>query len=100
MLTPGASDSFNLGAALIGSTERSEDLIVATVQPSLVGAQLDGDHLPETNGRMSVCRRCGAPTDAPGLSHAPNERQVARLIDWLMAEAGRRRAARAQELMN
>ncbi len=49
-----------------------------------LGSRLDGHHLPETNGRMAVCRRCGAQTDSPeGLKHEPNERQLARSTEWI-----------------
>ena len=34
-------------------------------ESSDVAAQLDQHHLPETNGRIAVCRRCGARTDSP-----------------------------------
>jgi len=96
----GRARLLQLGVTSVGNAERSEVVIVAAPGPSLVGAQLDGDHLPETNGRMSVCRRCGAATDAAGAHHAPNEHQAARSTNWLMAEKGRKRAARAQELLS
>jgi len=52
------------------------------------GAQLDQDHSPETNGRMSVCRRCGSQTDDPvGRHHMPSERQMTRMRGWLVAES-------------
>ena len=54
---------------------------------SHVGAQLDKHHAPETNGRMAVCRRCGAMTDSPqGCQHAPDELRLARLTEWLDAQ--------------
>jgi hypothetical protein len=57
--------------------------------------QLDEHHRPETNGRMAVCRRCGASTDSPaGEHHQPAEHQVARSGDWLDAQA---RLARIDE---
>jgi hypothetical protein len=53
-------------------------------EASYVGSRLDADHSPETNGRMAVCRRCGAHTDtAQGGQHAPEERQLARANEWL-----------------
>jgi hypothetical protein len=59
-----------------------------STEESCVGAQLDKHHAPETNGRMSVCRRCGSLTDTPaGSHHVPQGHQVARSIDWLNAEA-------------
>jgi len=38
---------------------------MASSEASYVGSQLDEHHAPETNGRMSVCRRCGTSTDGP-----------------------------------
>jgi len=53
-----------------------------------MGGQLDQDHLPETNGRMSVCRRCGSQTDGPiGSHHMPSDRQMTRIREWLVAES-------------
>jgi len=53
-----------------------------------LGAQLDGHHAPETNGRMAVCRRCGSQTDGPaGLHHLPAERLLARASAWLDAQS-------------
>ena len=64
-----------------------------------VGIQLDQHHAPETNGRMSVCRRCGARTDSPnGEHHILHEAQVGRSSDWLTAQARMRDIERAKEL--
>ena len=53
-------------------------------EASLLGARLDEHHLPETNGRMAICRRCGAQTNGPdGRQHVPDERRLARSSDWL-----------------
>jgi hypothetical protein len=53
-----------------------------------VGAQLDAHHLPETNGRIPVCRRCGARTDdLAGSHHVVGESQAARSSEWLLAQA-------------
>ena len=50
------------------------------------GGRLDEDHAPETNGRMSICRRCGSRTDGPlGGHHLPGDGQVDRMRDWLVA---------------
>ena len=52
-----------------------------------VGALLDAHHPPETNQRMSVCRRCGSSTDSPTASrHQPGDAKLARLREWLDAE--------------
>ena len=57
---------------------------MASLVSSELGVQLDKDHLPETNGRMAICRRCGATTDGPmGHCHLPGERQIARAGRWL-----------------
>jgi hypothetical protein len=52
-----------------------------------LGSRLDEHHAPETNGRMSVCRRCGAQTDGPKGRHVPNERQLERALQWLDAQS-------------
>ena len=52
-----------------------------------LGSRLDEHHAPETNGRMSVCRRCGAQTDGPKGLHIPDERQLARAMRWLDAQS-------------
>ena len=61
---------------------------MASSEAFQLGARLDEHHFPETNGRMAVCRRCGARTDSPmGLKHIPDERHLARAIAWLDAQA-------------
>jgi hypothetical protein len=53
-------------------------------EASLLGARLDQHHSPETNGRMAVCRRCGAQTNDPeGRQHVPNEQRLDRSNAWL-----------------
>jgi hypothetical protein len=72
--------------------------IMASAESSLVGAQLDEHHAPETNGRMSVCRRCGALTDSPvGLQHVPHPSQVGRASEWLIAQSRLLQIDRARE---
>ena len=57
-------------------------------QQAAVAKQLDDHHDPETNGRMAVCRRCGARTDSPaGHNHNPAAQQLAQLESWLTAQA-------------
>ena len=52
------------------------------------GGQLDQNHSPETNGRMSICRRCGSRTDgAEGEHHMPSEQQISRIREWLVADS-------------
>ena len=58
-----------------------------------MGVVLDEHHTPETNGRMAVCRRCGAQTDGPDGGHAPHERQLARADEWLQKEEIQQRIA-------
>jgi len=57
-------------------------------EASLIGARLDEHHSPETNGRMAVCRRCGARTDSPlGRHHVPSESRLPRFDEWLDAQS-------------
>jgi hypothetical protein len=64
-----------------------------------VAAQLDEDHSPETNGRIPVCRRCGARTDSPtGLHHVLQEGRVNRSSEWLIAQSRLRDIAHSQLL--
>ena len=75
-----------LASAKVGDDERGR--IMASPEASLIGARLDEHHSPETNGRMAVCRRCGAQTDGPkGRQHVPNERLLARSNEWLDAQS-------------
>jgi hypothetical protein len=69
-----------------------------SAESSQVGAQLDEHHSPETNGRMSVCRRCGALTESPaGLQHIPHPSQVDRSNQWLTAQSRLRQIDVARE---
>jgi hypothetical protein len=64
-----------------------------------VATQLDEDHAPETNGRIPVCRRCGARTDGPtGVHHVIQEGRVSRSSDWLVAQSRLRDIAHSQLL--
>jgi hypothetical protein len=64
-----------------------------------VAAQLDDHHAPETNGRIAVCRRCGARTDGPtGIHHVLQEGRVNRSSDWLIAQSRLRDIAQSQLL--
>jgi hypothetical protein len=68
---------------------------VASPEALLVGARLDEDHSPETNGRMAVCRRCGAQTESPGgHQHVPDQTRLARAEHWLESQTLTRRIAR------
>jgi hypothetical protein len=61
---------------------------MASPEALQLGARLDEHHLPETNGRIAVCRRCGGRTDSPlGRKHVPDERQLARTNAWLDAQS-------------
>ena len=56
-------------------------------EAAALGARLDENHSPETNGRMAACRRCGAQTESPqGRQHVPNEQRLARSEEWLDAQ--------------
>ena len=71
------------------------------METSHVATQLDEDHAPETNGRMSVCRRCGSRTDSPeGLHHKPLEQQLARSTKWLLGQELQRRIDRVRARQN
>ncbi len=65
-----------------------------------LGLRLDEHHLPETNGRMAVCRRCGAFTNGPGGGHAPRERQLVRTTQWLDTQSRINRIAGARDRIN
>ena len=68
---------------------------MASPEALQLGARLDEHHLPETNGRIAVCRRCGGRTDSPlGGKHVPDERQLARIVAWLDAQSRIGRIAR------
>jgi hypothetical protein len=61
---------------------------MASTEASQLGTRLDEHHSPETNGRMAVCRRCGVQTDGlDGRKHVPNERQLTRSNEWLVAQS-------------
>jgi hypothetical protein len=73
---------------------------VISPDASQVGAQLDKHHAPETNGRMAVCRRCGATTDtSEGRQHLPGEGRLARLTEWLDAQERMRLFERARDTL-
>ena len=64
-----------------------------------VGSQLDQHHAPETNGRMSVCRKCGTRTDdSAGHHHQPSDQQLTRSSEWLLSAARAARIAQARTL--
>ncbi len=70
------------------SKERArKKYFVASPEALQMGSRLDKHHVPETNGRMSVCRRCGARTDGPKGLHLPDERQLDRAPRWLDAQS-------------
>ena len=94
--TGGAPSDF-VGLPSIESRARGRTM---TSSESLhVAAQLDEHHCPETNGRIAVCRRCGARTDGPrGLHHVLQEGGVSRSSDWLTAQSRLRDIANAKLL--
>lgn len=50
-----------------------------------LASQLDEHHLPETNGRMAVCRRCGFRVTGPlgAEQHTAAEERPDRARRWL-----------------
>jgi hypothetical protein len=73
---------------------------MASPEALQLGTRLDDHHLPETNGRMAVCRRCGAFTDGPEGIHAPRERQLARTSQWLETQSRMSHLAGARDRLN
>lgn len=74
---------------------------MTSIDASQLAVRLDKDHLPETNGRMAICRRCGVSTDGPnGQCHLPSERQVARAGRWLDEQARLNSVERARNRMS
>jgi hypothetical protein len=66
---------------------------------SLVAAQLDEHHAPETNGRIAVCRKCGARADGPnGFHHVVQTGREGRSSEWLVAQSRLRDIEYAQAL--
>ena len=64
-----------------------------------LAAQLDEHHAPETNGRIPVCRRCGARTDSPtGVRHVLQQGREKRASEWLIAQSRLRDIAQSQLL--
>ncbi len=79
----------------IGQLDKGD--IMAASEASRLGAQLDEDHVPETNGRMAVCRRCGFRTaGAMSDRHALVEAQEARATRWLDSQVQARRLAKSK----
>ena len=71
---------------------------MVSLEATQISARLDQDHLPETNGRMAVCRRCGARVDNPlGHHHLASEGQLARSHQWLDAQARLRHIKRERD---
>ncbi len=74
---------------------------MAASEESSMGTQLDQDHLPETNGRMAVCRRCGFRTaGVTSDRHAPIGAQEAKATQWLDGQAHARRVTKAKRALN
>ena len=72
---------------------------MASSEASTVGVRLDEHHAPETNGRMPVCRRCGAQTNgSAGKNHLPDEGHLERYTNWLDAQLRIGRIDRSREV--
>jgi hypothetical protein len=66
----------------------------------LLGVRLDENHVPVTNGRMSICRRCGTYTQGPlGQHHIPSVNRLDRAEQWLDTQAPARRREAAKVLV-
>jgi hypothetical protein len=69
---------------------RGERRLMIVPDAADLGVRLDAHHLPETNGRMAICRRCGVQTDHPGgLHHLPHDDRLVRGAEWLDSETRR-----------
>jgi hypothetical protein len=73
---------------------------MSSAEARQLGSRLDEHHLPETNGRMAVCRRCGAFTDGPQGGHSPREHQLVRTHQWLDTQSRLNRIAGARDRIN
>jgi hypothetical protein len=70
-------------------------------ETSELSKRLDQDHLPETNGRMAICRRCGfRTTSESGDRHVLLEGQAARATAWLGGQATANRLTKAREALD
>jgi len=70
---------------------------VVTTEATQLGAQLDENHTPETNGRMAVCRRCGVRTDpADSTRHMPGAAEIDRSNRWLATDSHMAHVARVR----
>lgn len=66
-----------------------------------LSGRLDQDHLPETNGRMAICRRCGFRAVSPaGEHHVLIEGQAPRAESWLGGQATANRLTKAREALD
>ena len=67
---------------------------------SQLSERLDQDHVPETNGRMAICRRCGfRATSQAGERHVLIEGQAVRASSWLGGQATANRLTKAKEAL-
>jgi hypothetical protein len=96
-LIPSLLRSFHPWTTATGGT--GEGSTMTSPDAAQVGGQLDEHHSPETNGRMAVCRRCGAKTTGPvGSQHAPDQQRLDRSSEWLANQSQLRRIDRARGL--
>jgi hypothetical protein len=75
---------------------------MAPLDPSQLSARLDEHHHPETNGRMSVCRRCGFRTEGElgSEQHVSAEQRPAQALRWLDGQARLGQIAHAKESLD
>ena len=72
--------------------------LMAPSDVSLLSIQLDEDHAPETNGRMTVCRRCGFRTEETSSRHAATEEHKVKAGRWLDNQALATRMAQSRRV--
>jgi hypothetical protein len=69
------------------TVDESNVPVEPSTEATVLGARLDENHTPETNGWMAVCRRCGFRTEGPEGRHAPHALQVSAAESWLDHDA-------------
>jgi hypothetical protein len=72
--------------------------LMAPSDVSKLSTQLDQDHAPETNGRMTVCRRCGVRTEETSSRHEATEELQVKAGRWLDSQALASRVAQSRRV--
>ena len=73
--------------------------LMAPADTSQISIRLDEDHVPETNGRMPICRRCGFRTEETSNRHAATDGHQAKVGQWLDSQALASRMAKARGVL-